>query len=50
MNYMVILFKNKKKRKIINRFITEEKAISFFKKTKKDNIVYFEKLIEGYEF
>lgn len=50
MNYLVILFKNKKKRKIINRFITEENAISFFKKTKNENIVHFEKIIDGYDF
>ena len=31
-NYSVVLFKNKKKKKIINKFITAEKARSFHKK------------------
>lgn len=33
-NYIVVLFKNKKKKKIINKFITFKKAISFY-----DNLV-----------
>lgn len=48
MNYMVILFKNKKKKKIINKFKTEEKAKVFFEELKKSNEVYFEKIIDGY--
>jgi len=46
---MVILFKNKKKKKIINKFKTEEKAKVFFEELKKSNEVYFEKIIDGYD-
>jgi len=32
MDFLVVLFKNKEKKKIINKFKTEKRAISFFKK------------------
>ncbi len=41
-NYSVVLFKDKKKKKIINKFITPEKAHSFYKKmmTDSDNVIF----------
>jgi hypothetical protein len=48
MNYLVVLFKNKSKKKIINKFITLERAKNFFdKKIAKNNQIYFEKKIEN---
>lgn len=47
-NYLVVLFKNKKKKKIINKFITSTKAQSFFnKKMKESNEVIFEVQFES---
>ena len=41
-NYSVVLFKNKKKKKIINKFITPEKAHSFYKKmmSESDEVIF----------
>lgn len=36
-NYSVVLFKNKKKKKIINKFVTPERAHSFFKQMMKES-------------
>ena len=36
-NYLVVLFKNKKKKRIINKFITPSKAQSFFNKKMKES-------------
>jgi len=36
-NYSVVLFKNKKKKRIINKFITAEKAHSFYKNMMKES-------------
>lgn len=49
-NYIIVLFKNKKKRKIIKRYTTEKKALEFFNKLVEDqkNII-FPKLIENAE-
>lgn len=47
-NYSVVLFKNKKKKKIINKFITAEKAHSFYKKLiKESDDVIFDVQIES---
>lgn len=48
MNYLVVLFKDKSKKKIINKFITLERAKDFFdKKIAENNQIYFEKKIEN---
>jgi len=47
MNYFVILFKNKKKKRIINKFVTETNAFLFFNKMiEKSNDIFFEKRFE----
>lgn len=48
-NYSVVLFKNKKKKKIINKFMTAEKAHSFYKKmiNQIDDIVFDVQLESG---
>jgi hypothetical protein len=48
MNYLIILFKNKEKRKIINKFKTKKKALDFFNKQSmsSDNVI-FEKRTEN---
>ena len=48
MNYLVVLFKNKEKRKIINKFKTKEKALGFYNNllSKSDETI-FEKKIES---
>lgn len=47
MNYIVILFKNRKKKRIIKKFVTEQKAFIFFNKMiKKSDEVFFEKRVE----
>lgn len=48
MNYLVVLFKNKLKKRIINKFITYKKSKSFFdEKLKKSDSVIFETLFEN---
>jgi hypothetical protein len=48
MNYLVVLFKNKVRKKIINKFITLNKAKDFFdKKINENKEVYFEKRVEN---
>jgi hypothetical protein len=48
MNYLVVLFKNKERKKIINKFKTYERADSFYKKLMKENdSVVFETKIEN---
>jgi hypothetical protein len=47
-NYMVVLFKNKKKKKIIKKFITFSRAKQFYDKLiKESNEVLFEIKVEG---
>jgi predicted Fe-Mo cluster-binding NifX family protein len=47
-NYLVVLFKNKKKKRIIKKFITLNKAKSFFeKKIKESSEVIFEVEVEN---
>jgi hypothetical protein len=47
MNYLVVLFKNKEKKKIINKFKTFERADSFYKKLiEESNSVIFETRFE----
>jgi hypothetical protein len=48
MNYLIILFKNKEKRKIINKFKTKKKALDFFnEQSKLSDSVVFEKRTEN---
>jgi|LakMenE01Jun11ns_1017448.scaffolds.fasta_scaffold9951977_7 hypothetical protein len=48
MNYLIVLFKNKKQRKIINKFNTFNRAKDFFKrKIRESESIIFEKLIEN---
>lgn len=48
MNYLVVLFKNKERKKIINKFKTYERADNFFKKLINENeSVIFETLVEN---
>lgn len=48
MNYIVVLFKNKVRKKIINKFITLEKATEFFnRKLLENKVVYFGKEVEN---
>ena len=47
-NYLIVLFKNKKKRKIIKRYATEKSAKEKFSKLIKENDkIYFDKKIEN---
>jgi len=45
MDYIVVLFKNKKKKKIINKFKNKSNAINFFNKTISNNKVYFNRIL-----
>jgi hypothetical protein len=48
--YIIVLFKNKKKRKIIKRYTTEKNAKSFFNSlVEKQNQIIFPKIIENAE-
>ena len=48
MNYLVVLFKNKERKKIINRFKTFERAESYYNKMMEDNrSVIFETMVEN---
>ena len=48
MNYMVVLFKNKVRKKIINKFVTLDKAEEFFnKKIDENKEVYFDRRVEN---
>ena len=48
MNYLIVLFKNKEKRKIINKFKTNKKALDFYKKLlDESNNVIFDKKTEN---
>lgn len=48
MNYLVVLFKNKERKKIINKFKTYERADSFYKKLLKENeSVVFDTKVEN---
>ena len=46
-NYLIVLFKNKKRRKIIKRYATEKTAIDSFNRFIKENDVLFDKIIEN---
>jgi hypothetical protein len=47
-NYIIVLFKNKKKKKIIKRFVTEKKARNHFNELIKENDkILFDKRIEN---
>jgi hypothetical protein len=48
MNYIIVLFKNKKRKKIINRFVTLDRAKDYFnKKINESKSVIFEKQVEN---
>ena len=48
MDYLIVLFKNKEKRKIINKFKTKKRAFDFFNKLEKESQeVIFEKRTEN---
>jgi len=48
MNYLVVLFKNKEKKKIINKFLTKERASKFYNNLqKKSEDVIFDKKTEN---
>jgi hypothetical protein len=41
-NYIIVLFKNKSKKKIINKFKTKDRAVSFYKKLIEENNIIFD--------
>lgn len=47
MKYLVVLFKNKERKRIIKKFKTRERAIEFFNKKIKDNNIVFDKKVEN---
>jgi len=48
MNYLVVLFKNKKRKKIINKFLTYDNAINFYnKKIEENKSIIFDKQVEN---
>jgi hypothetical protein len=49
MNYLIVLFKNKEKRKIINKFKTKKKGLSFFDKLSNlsDEVIFSKKTENG---
>jgi hypothetical protein len=47
MKYLVVLFKDKKRKKIINKFKTFERAKKFFDTKIKDNKIIFDKRVEN---
>jgi hypothetical protein len=47
MKYFVVLFKNKEKRKIIKKFKTYDRAISYYEKQIQENSIVFDKAIEN---
>lgn len=48
MNHLIVLFKNKKRKKIINRFKTLDRAIEYFsKKVSESESVIFDKQVEN---
>ena len=48
MNHLIVLFKNKKRKKIINRFKTLDRAIEYFsKKVSESESVIFDKKVEN---
>ena len=51
MNYLVVLFKNKEKRKIINKFKTKKKALDFYNKliSESNNVIFNKNTENGLE-
>jgi len=47
MKYLVVLFKNKERKRIIKKFKTYDRAINFFEKKIKDNNIIFDKGVEN---
>jgi hypothetical protein len=46
MNYIIVLFKNKERKKIIKKFKTFDRAKKYYSRLLKDNDVIFNKLVE----
>lgn len=51
MNYLVVLFKNKEKRKIINKFKTKKKALDFYEKliSESNNVIFNKSTENGFD-
>lgn len=51
MNYLIVLFKNKIKKKIINKFKTSKKANDYYKSLleKSDEVIFDKKYENGFE-
>ena len=51
MNYLVVLFKNREKRKIINKFKTKKKALDFYNKliSESNNVIFNKNTENGLE-
>lgn len=51
MNYLVVLFKNKEKRKIINKFKTKKKALDFYDKliSESNNVIFNKSTENGFD-
>lgn len=50
-NFLVVLFKDRKRKKIINKFVNIDRALSFFEKYKRDSdsIVFHKEIVNGDE-
>ena len=50
-NYLIVLFKNKVKKKIINKFITHKRALEYYKNLidESDKVIFSKKMENGYE-
>ena len=46
-NYLIVLFKNKKRKKIIKRYSTKKNATDSFNRLIKENYILFDKVIEN---
>ena len=47
MKYLIVLFKNKERKKIIKKFKTLDRAKMFFEKKINENQIYFDKKVEN---
>jgi hypothetical protein len=47
MNYLIVLFKNKERKRIIKKFVTKGRAETFFNKLINENKITFDKQIEN---
>ena len=48
-NFQIVLFKNKKKRRIIKKYASKERAEEFYQKMldKSDKVLFEKKVVEG---